>query len=240
VYVYIWKHNDTPFYVGMSKTARRANPMNSGGRGWLCKQTLEKIGPKNVVVELRVVETQEAAAALERSLIELYGRLQCGTGPLTNLRPGGEGVATMTAEGRAATSARMKRANPMHNPEVLEKAVARMRSPDVVAAYSGSKNPAKRPEVRAKLLAKWQDPEYVAKQEASRKYGPKHTDAFKQAARDRLMHPDNPMRTAHVILNTDPEIHKKRVTALRNPETRAKIAESMRKRWAERKAITQS
>jgi hypothetical protein len=222
----------------MSKTARRANPLNSGGRGWLCKQTLEKIGPKNVVAELRVVETQEEAAALERSLIELYGRIQCGTGPLTNLRPGGEGVATMTAEGKAATSVRMKLNNPMHNPKTLAKAVARMRAPDVVAAYAGDKNPAKRPEVRAKLLAKWQDPEYLAKQKASRKYGPKHTEEFKQAARDRLMKPDNPMRTAHVRLNTDPEIHKKRVAALRDPETRAKIAESMRRRWAERKAVS--
>jgi hypothetical protein len=235
LYVYIWKHNDTPFYVGMSKTARRANPLNSGGRGWLCRQTLEKIGPKNVVAELRVVETQEEAAALERSLIELYGRIQCGTGPLTNLRRGGEGVATMTAKGKAATSARMKSNNPMRNPEILAKAVARMRAPDVVSAYSGDKNPAKRPEVRAKLLAKWQDPEYRAKQKASRKYGPKHTEEFKQAARDRLMQPDNPMRTAHVRLNTDPKIHEKRVAALRNPETRAKIAESMKKRWAERK-----
>ena len=35
MFVYIWKHNETPFYVGMTKAAGRTNPLNAGGRGWL-------------------------------------------------------------------------------------------------------------------------------------------------------------------------------------------------------------
>lgn len=235
MFVYVWKHNDSPFYVGMSKTLHRTNPLNAGGRGWLCKQTLATIGAVNVVVEIHNAETFEAAQALERSLIQKYGRIQLETGPLTNLKPGGDGGKGMSPEGRAATSARLRKNNPMHNPETRAKATARMKAPDVQAKMRGENNPSKRPEVREKLLAKWQDPEYRSRQTESRK-GRKHTEEFKAAARARLLDPTNPMRTSHIRLNTDPELHKKRVAALRSPEVREKIAETMRRRWAERKA----
>lgn len=233
MYVYVWKHNETPFYVGMSKTAHRANPLNAGGRGWLCKQTLAKIGPKNVVLELRRVDTLEEAVALERSLIKLYGRIQHGTGPLTNLKPGGDGSATMTDKGRAATSARMTANNPMHNPETRAKAAARMRDPDVQAAMRGNNNPAKRPEVREKLLAKWQDPEYRERQHTARVGILRHSDASKEAARQRLLDPANPMREQHKVLNTDAAIRAKRNAAIRTPEVRAKHKANAEKRWAD-------
>ena len=233
MYVYVWKHNETPFYVGMSKTAHRANPLNAGGRGWLCKQTLAKIGPKNVVLELRIVDTLEEAIALERSLIELYGRIQHGTGPLTNLKPGGDGSATMTDKGRAATSARMIANNPMHNVETRAKATARMQDPDVQEKLRGENNPAKRPEVREKLLAKWQDPEYKARQKLARTGALTHSVEFKEAARQRLLDPTNPMRDQHKILNTDSAIREKRNAALRSPEVRAKHKANADKRWAD-------
>lgn len=233
MYVYVWKHNETPFYVGMSKTAHRANPLNAGGRGWLCKQTLAKIGPKNVVLELRIVDTLEEAIALERSLIELYGRIQHGTGPLTNLKPGGDGSATMTDKGRAATSVRMTANNPMHNLETRAKATARMQDPDVQEKLRGENNPAKRPEVREKLLAKWQDPEYKARQKLARTGALTHSVEFKEAARQRLLDPTNPMRDQHKILNTDSAIREKRNAALRNPEVRAKHKANADKRWAD-------
>lgn len=233
MYVYVWKHNETPFYVGMSKTARRANPLNAGGRGWLCRQTLAKIGPKNVVLELRSVDTLEEAVALERSLIERYGRIQHGTGPLTNLKPGGDGSATMTAEGRAATSARMTANNPMHNPETRAKAAARMRDPDVQEKLRGENNPAKRAEVREKLLAKWKDPEYRAQQKAARVGIVRHTDEFKEAMRQRLLNPANPMREQHKVLNTDAAIRAKRNAAIRTTEVRAKHKANAEQRWAD-------
>ena len=233
MYVYVWKHNETPFYVGMSKTARRANPLNAGGRGWLCKQMLAKVGPKNVVLELRSVGTLEEAVALECSLIELYGRIQYGTGPLTNLRPGGDGVASMTEKGRAATSARMTANNPMRNPETRAKAAARMQDPDVQAKLRGSNNPSKRPEVREKLLAKWQDPEYRARHKAAMVGAVKHTDEFKEAARQRLLDPANPMREQHKVLNTDAAIRAKRNAAIQSPEVRAKHKANAEKRWAD-------
>lgn len=167
--VYVWKRKDgTPFYVGLTKNYGRADPTKAGGRGWLCKQTLAEIGPKSVVVELHQVGTPEEASALEQKLIAQYGRIQTGTGPLTNLKAGGDGWQGMTDEGKARLSAFVKANNPMHNPEVRARATASMNRPEVKAKYSGDKNPAKRPEVRAKLLAKWQDPEYQEKQRVAR------------------------------------------------------------------------
>ena len=167
--VYVWKRPDgTPFYVGLTKNFGRADPTRSGGRGWLCKKTLAEIGPARVVVELHQVATPEEAAVLEQKLIALHGRIQTGTGPLTNLKTGGDGWQGMSDEGKARLSAYMKANNPMHNPETRAKATAKMRTPEVLAKISGNNNPPKRPEVRAKLLAKWQDPEYIERQRLAR------------------------------------------------------------------------
>jgi hypothetical protein len=169
MFVYIWKRKDgIPFYVGMSKGIRRTDPQAAGGRGWLCKQTLAEIGATNVVVELHQTSTPEEAALLEQKFIQEIGRVQTNTGPLTNLKRGGDGWQGMTPEGKASLSAFMKTNNPMHNPEIRARATISMNRPEVKARYTGDKNPAKRPEVRAKLLAKWQDPEYRERQRMAR------------------------------------------------------------------------
>lgn len=237
MYVYVWKHNEEPFYVGMSKTQRRSNPLNSGGRGWLCKQTLAKIGPKNVVVELHMVDTVEEAQLLERSLIEKYGRIQLGNGPLTNLKAGGDGSKGMTDAGKAATSKRMKENNPVHNPEVRAKINARMQDPDVQEKLRGKNNPSKRPEVRAKLKAQWEDPEFRAARIAEKVGRPIHSEEEKEKRRQKLLDPSNPMREYHKVLNSDPAIKEKRVAALRSPEVQARISAALKLSWAKRKGL---
>jgi hypothetical protein len=237
MFVYIWKHNEIPFYVGMSKTERRSNPLNVGGRGWLCKQTLAKIGPKNVVIELHTVETLEEAQELERSLIEKYGRIQLGNGPLTNLRPGGDGGNSMSEAGKEATRKRMLENNPMKNPATRAKATARMNDPDVKAKFAGNNNPAKRPEVRAKIKANWDNPEYKAMMTEKKIGRPIHSEAEKEKRRQILLDPNHPMRDSHIKLNTDPEIKAKRIAALRTPEVQAKISASLKLAWAKRKGL---
>ena len=237
MFVYIWKHNDIPFYVGLTKSVGRTNPLNSGGRNWLCKQKLAEVGPKNVVIELHRVESIEEGQELERSLIEKYGRIQLGNGPLTNLKLGGDGVETMSDAGRLATSKRMKENNPMKRPEVLAKLNARMRDPDVKAKFTGDNNPSKRPEVQAKIRAKWAEPEFKAAMIAKRKGKPIHSDAEKEKRRQAMLDPNNPMREYHKVLNTDPEIKAKRVATLRSPEVQAKISDGLKAAWARRKAL---
>jgi len=237
MFVYVWKHNDIPFYVGMTKSAGRANPLNAGGRGWLCKQTLKKIGPKNVVTELHTVDTIEEAKILERSLIEKHGRIQLETGTLTNLKPGGDGSPGMTDAGKLATSKRMKENNPMSRSEVRAKLNARMNDPDVKAKFTGENNPAKRPEVRAKIKAKWADPEYKATMIANKKGKQIHSNESKEARKQALLDPNHPIHAFNKTLNSDPEIKAKRVAALRSPEVQAKISASMKLAWAKRKGL---
>ena len=237
MFVYIWKHNETPFYVGMTKAAGRTNPLNAGGRGWLCKQTLAKIGPKNVVVELHMVDTLEEAQKLERSLIEKYGRIQLETGPLTNLKPGGDGGGGMSDVGKASLSKRMLENNPMKNPTTRAKLNARMNDPDVKAKFTGANNPAKRPEVRVKLLAKWQEPEYKEKQRQNKLGRAIHSAEEKEVRKQALLDPNHPIHAFNKTLNSDPEIKAKRIAALRTPEVQAKISASLKLVWAKRKGL---
>ena len=237
MFVYIWKHNEIPFYVGMTKAAGRTNPLNAGGRGWLCKQTLAKIEPKNVVVELHMVDTLEEAQKLERSLIEKYGRIQLETGPLTNLKPGGDGGGGMSTAGKASLSKRMKENNPAHNPKVREKIKNRMADPDVKAKFTGDNNPAKRPEVRAKIKAKWDEPEYKTMMTAKKVGKSIHSAESKEARKQALLDPNHPIHAFNKTLNSDPEIKAKRVAALRSPEVQAKISASLKLAWAKRKGL---
>lgn len=239
MFVYIWKKPDgVPFYVGMTKAIGRTNPLNSGGRGWLCKQTLETVGRSAVIVEIHNVTTKEAAQELERSFILQHGRIQLGTGTLTNLRPGGEGSPGMSEAERVVLSARMKEHNPVHNPDVRAKIKARMEMPDMQVRFSGENNPAKQPEVRAKLKAKWQDPEFRAARIAEKVGKAKHSDEHKAKLRDKLLDPANPMRQYHKVLNSDLTIKAKRVASLQSSEIRAKISARLKETWAKRKAIT--
>jgi hypothetical protein len=169
MYVYVWKNQfGTPIYVGLTKTLRRTNPKNSGGRNWLTRQSITDIGVNNVVVEFHIVASIIEGQELERKLIKQYGRIQLGTGPLTNLREGGEGTASPSPEHRAKLSAAMKDlSHPAHSPEARAKQRERMLDPEVRALFSGENNPAKKPEVRAKLKAIWQDETYRAAQVAS-------------------------------------------------------------------------
>ena len=237
MFVYIWKHEGTPFYVGLTKAIGRTNPLNAGGRGWLCEQTLDRIGRVNVVTEIHTVATVKDGQALERSLILKYGRIQLGTGSLTNLRPGGDGTTGMTPEGRARTSARLRENNPAHLPEVRAKISLRNSTPEAKARMCGDANVAKRPEVRAKIKAVWDSPGYKERVAEARKGKPIHSVEGKETRRQRLLDPSNPMREYHKVLNTDPTIRAKRVAALQTPETRAKISAGLRKKWAERKAM---
>lgn len=239
MYVYIWKRPDgTPFYVGMTKNIGRSNPLNSGGRGWLCKQTLQEIGAANVVVELHIAETLEKAQDLERKLILEFGRVQLGNGTLSNLRPGGEGPKSLSDETRKLRSEFMKKNNPAFKPEVREKIKIRIEMPDIKQKFLGENNPAKRPEVKQKLKDKWQDPEYQERQRQSRIGIKRHTDEHKAALRNKLLDPTNPMREYHKTLNSDPAIKEKRAASLKSPEVRAKISAGLKAKWAERKAMS--
>lgn len=248
-YVYVWKKPDgTPFYVGMSKNPKRGNPTTAKSRNPHCARTVFLIGALNVIVERIENLTKKGAQSLEIELIAKYGRNDTGSGPLTNMTDGGDGVQNISEESRLRISeaairdreARSKRirgdANPMANPDIRARAIERMRDPEVLAKYSGDNNPTKRPEVREKIKARWADPEYKEKQRLRKIGVPIHSEESKEIRRQRLLDPNNPMRDQHKILNTDPDIKAKRVAALNTEAVKAKISEGLRRSWAKRKA----
>jgi hypothetical protein len=238
MYVYIWKTPEgQPFYVGLTKSIHRTNPRNAGGRNWLCRQKLTELGVENVVVEFHTVADIISAQELERKLITEYGRVQLGNGPLTNLREGGDGAHGMSDAGKESLRQRMlDPTHPIRSPEARAKQRARMKAPDVTILFSGDNNPAKRPEVRAKIKAKWADPEYRAARISERTGVKKHSDQFKDAARQRLLDVNNPIREYHKVLNSDPTIAAKRAATLRSPEQRTRQSEAMKAYWAKRRS----
>lgn len=228
MYVYIWKDTHSiPFYVGFTKNKRRTNPRNNGSRNWLCKQKLAEIGADRVIVELRPVSSTEEGVTLECTLIAEYGRVQTGDGPLTNLRPGGEGVLALSPEHKIKLRvALLNPEHPIHSLESRTKAKIRMNEPDVKAKFLGENNAAKRPEVRAKLKAKWEDPEFRAARTAERIGVTKNfSDETRLAHAERLK--TNPAMVSWGERNgLDDEFNAKRIAGIQAAQP--KRAEKMR------------
>ena len=91
MFVYLWKDPaGTPFYVGMGSTLARTNPKGFSSRNRFCRAAVLRIGVDNIIVEIHVTPSEEAAKEKERALIEHFGTIRSGKGPLTNLSRGGE------------------------------------------------------------------------------------------------------------------------------------------------------
>ena len=221
MYVYIWKDaNGTPFYVGFTKNKRRSNPRNNGGRNWLCRQKLTEVGADRVIIELRPVASVEEGTALECRLIEEIGRVQTGTGPLTNLTSGGEGVHVPTPEHREILrQAMLNPSHPARSEEARAQQRKRMQDPDVRVLFSGDANPAKRPEVREKIKAKWADPEYRAMMSAKKVGKPIHSEEERQRRKEHIATIPE-MKSWSERNGKDPDFDAKRIAGIRAAQDR--------------------
>jgi hypothetical protein len=228
MYVYIWKDvTGSPFYVGFTKNKRRTNPRNNGGRNWLCKQKLHKIGVDRVIVELRPVFSIEEGTALECSLIAEYGRIQTENGPLTNLTSGGDGVHERSPEQKIkARKATLNPAHPIHSAESRAKAKARMNDPDVKAKFLGEANAAKRPEVRAKIKAAWENPEFRTARIAERTGSIKNFSEADLARRAKAVKANPAMKGWSERNGIDAEFDAKRIAGIKAAQPQR--AEKMR------------
>ena len=240
MFVYIWKDPaNVPFYVGFTKNRRRANPRNNGNRNWLCKQKLIEIGMDLITVEIRPVSSVEEGAALERTLIAEFERIQTGKGTLTNLTSGGEGTHAPTPEHKEKLRVAMLDPNhPIRSLEARAKQRERMKDPDVREKFIGDANPAKRPEVRAKIKAKWDDPVFREARTKEKIGKAKHSEAHKETLRQKLLDTTHPMREFHKVLNSDPDIAAKRAATLRSPEQRKRQSDAMKLYWSKKRSVT--
>jgi hypothetical protein len=233
MFVYIWKdEKNIPFYVGFTNSARRTNPKNSPKRNWLCTKKLDEVGRNHVIVELRFVNSIITGQELERKLIHEYGRIQTGTGPLTNLMPGGEGARSMPEELKEKRrQAMLDPSNPVRSAEAVAKrnlAIKnRMNKPDVKAAMEGEANFAKTPKVRAKLRAVWQDPEYRAARVAERTGATKNISPELRAKMSERTKNNPAMKSWGERNGKDPEFEAKRIAGLAasQPKRLAKMAD---------------
>lgn len=237
MYIYIWKTSDgIPFYVGLTKNRSRTNPNNSGNRNWLTTQKLNEIGCHNVIIEIRPVESIVAGRELECKLIAEIGRIQTGTGTLTNLTSGGEGTKSPSPEHKDLLRRLMSDPNhPAHSPEAREKQRKRMQDPDVKAKFSGNNNPAKKPEVRAKIKAKWADPNFKAAMKLART-GIKRqlSDETKQVLRTKLINNPN-MKNWNERNGKDANFDAKRIAGIKASQDKRREKMSDPQALAQRK-----
>ncbi len=98
VYLLIDPSTNIPFYVGKGKGKRYAVHFNpsSAGQNPLKDAKIRKIIERDEAVTIKQIpcDSEESAYKLEMQLIDLYGRLDLGTGSLTNLQGGGEGAGS--------------------------------------------------------------------------------------------------------------------------------------------------
>jgi hypothetical protein len=206
---------------------RRTNPRNNGNRNWLCCAKIAEVGVENVRVEIHVTDSLEAGAVLEMELIEKFGRVQLGTGPLTNLRCGGGGLEPMPEAHREKLRVAMQNPNhPIHSKESRARAKKRMNDPDIKVKFLGENNAAKRPEVRAKLKAMWEDPEFRAAQIAVRTGATKNFSAETRVAHAERLKANPEMKGWRERNGIDAEFDAKRIAGIQAAQP--KRAEKMR------------
>jgi hypothetical protein len=90
VYAYLRKSNNTPYYIGKGQNKR----------AYAKHQGVAVPNNKSKIVFLETNLTEIGALALERRMIQWYGRKDLGTGILINKTNGGEGTSgvVMSAE----------------------------------------------------------------------------------------------------------------------------------------------
>lgn len=126
VYIHRRKDNNEVFYIGISKSNRRAYEMSLRRRNIFWHRISTKYGCLVEITHKDII--WEEACSIEKYLISFY-KESC---QLTNLTDGGEG----TQGYKCNEQQRLKRISYIHSPEMKERQKKSMSRPDVLAKQS--------------------------------------------------------------------------------------------------------
>jgi len=163
VYRHLRNDTNTPFYVGIGKTNKRA--YSKMGRTPYWKHIVEKHGYTVDIIYEGI--SREEACKVEQYLINFYGRYDLGKGELVNLTDGGEGVNGWKHTSESLYNMKKaKKGKPASNKGIKqsEEHVAKR-----AAAMTGKKHSKETIEkMRISANIRNQNPEYIEKCKKSR------------------------------------------------------------------------
>jgi hypothetical protein len=164
-YVYMFcKPDGTPYYVGKGH-GNRTN--ETGNRSELCKRHIAKYGKNTQYVKVDI--TEEQSFKLEIRLVKKYGRIDIGSGILTNHTNGGEGASNPSKETTEKRSSSLKAT---YKDPALKAKLSESKKLQWVtkrdSMMSGINNPAVKEKQKVQSKDRWENPEYREKVMASR------------------------------------------------------------------------
>jgi len=265
-YVYLYRdprprRGKRPIYVGKgtASQARADIHWRHGTHNPILKRLFAKFRRANLEPIIEVIawfDREDEAFALERALIEKFGRRDKNTGPLANMTSGGEGASNPSPETRARLSAatkanwqdvdfRIAQANAKSTEKYkmvmgdvmrsrwAEREYRQKRSVDTAALVNGAEFKAKRSATLKRTMADPEVREKISNRVSEHHKNPEYRSAASVAATECWLNPV--FRETTLAARMSPKVREK-VTALARsgyPARRAAMISANKLAWAD-------